>query len=281
MAHIGVIEGLAAEGYSITSISGSSIGAVIGAFYACGQLDVYKEWALKMDQWMVFKLIDFTISAQGFIRGEKVFKALEKVIPDMKIQDMDIPFTAVATDIHKGKEAAFRKGSMYRALKASASIPTVIKPLQHKGRELIDGGVMTPIPVEFVKRTPGDILVISNVNENQPYLPPKNVVPKPETDQNVYLRQLNIFRNAWEKFLPPSENPPTKKLGYFDLITRTGDLMQDKMTALLLEKYPPDLVVGHSRNACGVFDFHKAEEMIAYGRERFQNAYAKSSLKGQ
>lgn len=278
LAHIGVIEGLEAAGYTITSVAGSSIGAVIGAFYACGELESYKQWAMEIDQWTVFKLMDFTLSAQGFIRGEKVFKALESLIPDRKIQDLDIPFAAVATDIQKGKEVVFKKGSMYRALKASASIPTVVKPLRHKGRELIDGGVMTPIPVEFIKRKKGDLLVVSNVNAGGRY--PKRVsgADLEDQNQNTYFRQLNGFRNALEKLLPANNAAVTKKMGYLDLLTRTVDLMQDKMTNLLMEKHKPDLVINIPRNACGVFDFNKAKEMIDIGREEFDKAFATSKM---
>ena len=279
LAHIGVIESLEERGYEITSIAGSSIGAIIGACYASGNLKAYKEWALKMDQWNVFNLIDFTLSSQGFIKGEKVFKEMEKIIPDMKIQDMKIPFVAVATDIQKGKEVVFKKGSMYRAIKASASIPTVIRPSQHKGRELIDGGVMTPIPVEFIKKKKKDLLVISDVNGAVPFHPPQNVVRKPELDQNAYQKQLATFAKAWERFLPASDTKPTRKLGYFDLLTRTIHLMQDKLAQLLIDEYDPDLYIKVSRDACGVFDFHKTEEMIAVGKESFDEAFEQSEMK--
>ncbi len=279
LAHIGVIEALETHGFEISSISGSSIGAIIGAFKACGKLDVYKEWALTLDQWNVFKLMDFTLSAQGFIRGEKVFKAMEQLIPDIRIQDMDIPFTAVATDVQKRKEVVFKKGSMYKAIKASASIPTVVQPLRHKGRELIDGGVMTPIPVEFVKRTKGDLLVISNVNGAGTFVPPEHAISKVALEQNNYFKQMAAFRKAWERFLPAGDRKPTKKLGYFDLLGQSIDLMQDKLAQLLIEKYHPDLVVNTPRASCGVFDFHKAERMVAAGRDGFDKAFEVSSMK--
>ena len=269
LAHIAVIEELEARGYEITSIAGSSMGAVVGAFYACGKLDVYKAWALKLDPWSVLKLMDFTISAYGFVRGRKVFKTLESFIPDMDIQNMKIPFVAVATDMHKGKEVAFKKGSMYRALKASASIPTVITPSHRKGRILVDGGVMTPIPVEFVKRRKKDLLVISNVNGSQAYKKPKGTKPP----SKAYLDQLQIVKATWEKFFPANGQQGHKKMGYLDLMTKTVDLMQDKLTQLLVEQHKPDLFVEVSRNVGGVFDFHKAEEIIEIGRREFVKSY--------
>lgn len=274
LAHIAVIEELEARGFEITSIAGSSMGAVIGAFYACGKLDVYKEWALKLDPWSVFKLMDFTISSYGFVRGKKVFKTLESMIPDMDIRDMNIPFAAVATDIDAGKEIVFKKGSMYRALKASASIPTVITPSQRKGRALVDGGVMTPIPVEFVKRKKKDLLVICNVNGPQPYKKPT----EDKAPSKAYLEQLQVVKATWEKFFPPNQQETPRKLGYFELLTKSIDLMQDKLTQLLVDQYKPDLFVEVSRDVGGVFDFHKAEEIIEVGREEFIKSFEQSSI---
>lgn len=269
LAHIAVIEELEARGYEITSIAGSSMGAVVGAFYACGKLDLYKAWALKLDPWSVLKLMDFTISSYGFVRGRKVFKTLESFIPDVDIQDMSIPFVAVATDMHKGKEVAFKKGSMYRALKASASIPTVVTPSQRKGRILVDGGVMTPIPVEFVKRRKKDMLVICNANGSQAYKKPKDI----EAPSKAYLDQLQVVKATWEKFFPANGQQGHKKMGYLDIMTKTVDLMQDKLTQLLVDQHQPDLFVEVSRSVGGVFDFHKAEEIMEEGRKEFIKSY--------
>lgn len=270
LAHIAVIEELEARGYEISAIAGSSMGAVVGAFYACGKLDVYKEWALKLDPWSVLKLMDFTISSYGFVRGRKVFKTLESFIPDVNIQDMKIPFVAVATDMHKGKEVTFKKGSMYQALKASASIPTVVTPSQRKGRILVDGGVMTPIPVEFVKRRKKDLLVICNVNGSQPFKKPE----EQPTLSKAYLDQLQVVKSTWEKFFPASDPiQGHKKMGYLEIMTKTVDLMQDKLTQLLLEQYKPDLFVEVSRDVGGVFDFHKASEIIEVGHQEFAKSY--------
>jgi NTE family protein len=150
LAHIGVIESLLENGYEISSIAGSSIGSVVGAFYSCGELDRYKDWVLSFDRMDVFNLIDFTFSVQGFVKGEKVFKTLEKMIPDRMIESLPIPFCAVATDIAAKKEKTFEHGSMYQALKASVAIPTVIKPVVIDGVTYIDGGVTNPIPRKVI-----------------------------------------------------------------------------------------------------------------------------------
>jgi NTE family protein len=272
MAHVGVIEGLQEKGYEITSIAGSSIGALIGAFYACGKLDVYKEWVCKLDKLDVFKLIDFTFSVQGFIRGEKVFKTLEGIIPDCNIEDLDIPFVAIATDVKSKEEVVLDHGSMYKAIKASVAIPTVIKPVSFDGKELIDGGVTNPIPVDRIPRTQGDILVVSNVSAAVPYQNPEKNLQKIKTEEASYQEKLNSFLSNWSKLLPGS-SAPKEKLGYFDLLTRSIDLMQDKMTSLLMEYYRPDIRVDVSRDACSTFEFYRAAEMIKAGRQHFEASF--------
>lgn len=275
LAHIGVIERLVEEGYQISSISGSSIGAVIGAFYACGKLDLYKKWVLELERLDLFKLFDFTFSVQGFIRGEKVFNELQKIIPDVNIEDMDIPFVAVATDAKAKQEVVFKKGSMYKALRASTAIPTVLKPLCIDGMELIDGGVSNPIPVDKVKRNDGDILIVSNVNANIPYEP--QIAPiKVEAETNSYEKKLNDFLNKWGKLLPGSSTA-TKKLGFFDLLNRSIDMMQDKLTTVILDKYQPDILINVSSDACSTFEFYKAKEIIEAGREAFDKCWEKTN----
>lgn len=275
LAHIGVIEGLQERGYEITSVAGSSMGAVVGAFFASGQLETYKKWAVNLDRMDVFKLIDFTFSVQGFIRGERVFKALQEIIPDRPIESMDMPFAAVVTDI-KGKcQHVFRTGSMYDAVKASIAIPTVIRPVELAGVHYIDGGVTNPIPIEHVDRQPGDLLVVSNVNAIKPYVRKTRDAQAEARDKASYNNKIQSFITGWNKLLPAAADAE-KKLGFFDLLNDSIDLMQDKMTSLLMEKYPPDIAVNISREACGTFEFYKAEELIQAGKDALDEALARS-----
>ena len=262
LAHIGVIESLEANGYEITSIAGSSMGAVVGAFYACGKLQEYKKWAMNLDRYDVFKLIDFTFSVQGFVKGEKVFKTLETLIPDCKIEDLRIPFAAVVTDIHAKKEVIFTSGSMYQAVKASVAIPTVIKPVIIDGVEYIDGGVTNPIPIDHVKRHKGDILVVSNVNAIVPYVEEETLVEIKQEES--YNEKIQSFVAKWGKLLPGSSEV-SKKLGFFDILNESIDLMQDRLTSLLLAKHSPDLSINISREICSTFEFYKAKKAIRIG----------------
>lgn len=278
LAHIGVIESLLANGYEISSISGSSIGAVVGAFYACGRLGEYRDWVESFDRMDVFNLIDFTFSVQGFVKGEKVFKTLEGMIPDCNIEDLRIPYCAVATDIAEKKEVVFTTGSMYQAMKASVAIPTVIKPVMLNGKAYIDGGVTNPIPIDHVSRTEGDILVVSNVNAIIPYV--KAVADEKASLQEEisYNKKIQNFLSRWGQYLPGSGTETKSKLGFFDILTDSIDLMQDRLTSLLLEKHQPGIVVNVSRDACSTFEFYKAGEMIKEGCRACDEMIAKEGL---
>lgn len=270
VAHIGVIEALLKHGYEITSVAGSSMGAVVGAFYACGKLDEFSKWITQLDRLEVFKLIDFTFSSQGFIRGEKVFKSLEKFIPDRPIEEMKIPFAAVSTDLTFRKEVVFESGSMYKAIRASVAIPTVLTPVKAGESLFVDGGVTNPIPADKVKRTPGDILAVSNVNAFIPYVSPVPATPK---ESNQYTKHIEELMKQIGKVIPGTRTPQTK-LGYFDVLNDSLDLLQDRLTTELLKQYKPDISVSISRDACSTFEFYKAVEMIAAGKQAFEKAQA-------
>lgn len=281
LAHIGVIDELTKDGFQISAISGSSIGAVIGAFYACGKLEEYAEWVCKLDRLDVFKLIDFTFSSNGFIRGERVFKTLQEFIPDCHLEDLNIPFAAVATDLKNKKEIVMTKGSMYDAIKASIAIPTVIKPQKYGNLELIDGGVTNPIPVDKVKRIGNDQLVVVNVNAKIPYRLPFENKEIAKKEELKYLRKIRDFKLNWSRLLPNNSEikEPIEKLGYFELLNRSIDLMQDKMTDLILEHFKPDLKVEVSRDAASTFEFYKAKEMIELGRMAYREAFKSERAK--
>lgn len=276
LAHIGVIEELEQQGYEITAVAGCSMGALVGAFYACGELEKYKKWALELDRMDVFSLIDFTFSTQGFIKGEKVFKNLEQLIPDREISSFRIPFAAVATDILQKKEVLFTSGSMYQAVKASVAIPTVIKPVPWNGKDLIDGGVMNPLPIRHVQRQSGDLLVVSNVNANIPYERAPKATKKEQQKQaeaeRSYNQKIQQFLSRWNKLLPGGDSDNPKKPGFFDLLNQSIDLMQDTLTQLILEKHQPDVHIRISREACSTFEFYKADELIATGRAAVKKA---------
>jgi len=270
MAHIGIIEELQKRGYKITSLAGTSIGSLIAGVYASGKLNEFKEWITQIGKYDVFKLMDFAISKKGFIKGEKVFTKLHEFLLDTDIENLEIPYAAVAVDIKNHKEIVFRNGNLIDAIRASVSIPTIIKPKNYKGVDLVDGGVFNPLPIDCVARTANDLLVAVDLNSGITYQKPK--IPKtPIAHQTAYLKAKTLINEKWSQF----HKEGIKDIGYFDLITESIYTMQMKLTQYSLEKYKPDILIEISRDACELFEFHRSEEMIEYGRKQFKASFPK------
>ena len=151
-AHIGAIQEIVSRGYEIASISGTSMGAVIGGVYAAGKLDEFSDWMSSLHKMDVFNLMDFTLSNQGFFKVDRVFNEMKKFIPDVQIEDLKIPFVAVSTDLKKKDTVVFKEGNLFNALRASVAIPAVVTPVKLSEKFLVDGGLMAPIPIQYVKR---------------------------------------------------------------------------------------------------------------------------------
>ena len=261
IAHIGVIEELERQGFEIKSIAGSSIGALVGGIYASGNLKVYRDWMCNLDKKAVFNLVDFTLSTNGLVKGNKVIKELKKIVPDLNIEDLPISYTAVATDIKHKKEVVFEEGSLYEAIRASISVPTVFKPYMFDGKVLIDGGVLNPIPINRAKRSNNDLLIAVDVNS--PILSEKQVADKKlSTEEEVELNYFSFLMKKGFQFLPKL---PAKQLNYYSLLSQTASLMIQQISAMSIEMYQPDILIKIPMNSYGPFHFYKSEEIITAG----------------
>jgi NTE family protein len=265
LAHVGVMECLTEQDYRIKEIAGCSIGSLIGAIYLSGNLTEFKKWISNLDFGDVFDLIDFTFNAQGFIKGEKVFKKLKSFISDVNIEDLDIPFRIVATDLKNKKEVVFEKGSLYNALRSSIAIPTVLTPKEIEGVSYIDGGIVNPLPVNRINKNNVGIIVAVNLNGNKTYVPAKNFKSPEKEPQTEYEMQIEkIKAHVLDFFTKQKEDK--SELGFFNLLNDSFNLTQDTLSDFIIEKYPPDVLIELSREACGTMEFYCAEEMIAAGR---------------
>ena len=190
IGHIGVIEELEKRGYEITSIAGTSMGALVGGVYALGKLEEFKKWMCSLDKLKVFSLVDFTFSSNGLVKGDKVLNAIKEFVPDTKIEDLKIDYSATATDIANHKEIVYKSGSIYEAIRASIAIPMVITPVINNNSVIVDGGVLNNLPISNVKRNKGDLLVAVYVNADVPQIK-LNVSKKEEKEkESVYLKKL-------------------------------------------------------------------------------------------
>ncbi|MBT8327737.1 MAG: patatin-like phospholipase family protein [Bacteroidia bacterium] len=265
LAHIGVIEELLKQGYEIKSIAGTSMGSVVGGIHALGKLNEFKEWMYTLDRRKVFNLVDFAWRGLGIIKGDRVLDKIKEFIQDENIEDLNIPFVAVATDIQNNEEIVFKKGSVFDAIRASIAIPTVITPVETDKGLLVDGGVLNNIPVSRVVRTKNDKLVVVDVNALIPVYKPKISKKKQEEQESDYLKKIKRFYNQLQKIIPSSA-PKEEKLGYLDLIEKSMNLMMHQSSNEALKKYKPDVLIKVSRDSCSAFDFYKAEELVEIGR---------------
>ena len=171
-AHIGVIQVLEEQGFDIVSVSGCSMGAVVGGMYAAGKLPLFTEWVSGLSRFDVFRLVDMSLLSMGAIRGEKAFAILEDLMGDQLIEELPIPYTAVATDLVKQQEVWFQSGKMMDALRASVAVPGIIVPVTEDDRFLVDGGLLNPVPIMPTVADQADLIVAVNLNINLDNLRP-------------------------------------------------------------------------------------------------------------
>jgi NTE family protein len=262
IAHIGVIEELEKRGYNITSIAGTSMGSLIGGAYAAGKMDELKNWIYTLDKAKVFGLVDFTLSKQGLIKADKALKKMKEYVPDMPIEELSLPYAAVAVDLVNNQEVVYREGSLYRAIRASIAIPGVITPVKEGKHLLVDGGVLNNIPMAHVERQEGDLMVAVYVNADIPA-----DLPKPTEDSEkklkLYQKKIADFYTHLTKTFSSSGDAD---LGYFSLASTVFDLMTMRMAEDRIQEYAPEVLINVSRESCNVFDFYKAEEQVEAGR---------------
>jgi len=265
-AHIGVIEELLKSDYEIKSISGSSMGALIGALYACGKLEEFKEWVLTLNMLDVIKLVDFSLTGKGIIGGDKVFSVIKDMIGDVLIEDLPIIYTAVATDIIKQKEVWIQKGKLLDAVRASVAIPSFLTPKEIEGRYLIDGGVLNPLPIAPTVSDTTDITIAVSLNAKSDK---KYKIEIPDTEHEKKTKIHNIFIEMAQKAEQSLSKESTSKfddMGMFDIMGRAIDIMQNAVMECKMAGYAPDIIIGIPNDACGFYEFNRAYEMIELGK---------------
>ncbi len=273
-AHIGVIEELEKMGFEIISISGASMGALIGGLYACGKLDLYKEWILGLDAFDIATLLDISWDKRGFIGGTKVLDKLSQIIGSQKIEDLPIKYTAVATDLTRNKEIWFQKGDLLTAIRASIAIPSFFTPVEQDDMILVDGGVLNPLPVTPTMSDHSDMTIAVNLYGNIPK--PEIILPQKEREkQNYFENILDNFIKKAKNWIEISDDKKKESYHVFDVIHMTFESVQNTLIRYRLAGYSPDLIIEISREICGPYDFYKAYEVIEYGRVAAREAFEK------
>jgi NTE family protein len=294
-AHIGAIRSLEARGLEITAIAGTSMGAVIGALYAAGKLAEFEKWARKLTYLDVVGLMDFSMGKSGAIKAERILNVVDKMLEGIRIEQLPIPFTAVATDLLDNKEVLFNSGPTALALRASVAIPGVITPVMIDGKLLGDGGMVNPVPVSPLKNARARRIVAIDLAQGRLISPFEkeitehfitravkdtvlasrtkvaDVAKKPGSRKlakqlGVDTRIQNIVKLPEETPLQKIIHDVPKAITSGDVILMSIQTMQQKLTDIEFGKYRPDLVVGIPIDACGTLEFHKAKPMIELGQ---------------
>lgn len=311
-AYIGAIEELQNRGYTITSVAGASAGALVGGIFAAGRMEEFKEWLFGLDSMKVLTLMDFAISKNALVKGEKVISEIQKMVPNLNIEDLAVPFTAVATDLYTGEEVLFRKGPVFEAIRASISIPSAFRPVKWQGRTLIDGGVTNTFPLNRVQRTPGDILVGFNVNEIdaahiQGFLDSRAALDAEEEARreeaksllkdtlataergdflekmkNAHQRGTQLIRESVASGIQErrlvaegkeSHLPIDPDDNYLSLIQRSFGIMNCALSRMAISLTPPDILCSLPFDSYhGVYGYSHAREIVDKGRELMAEA---------
>lgn len=255
LAHIGVIKWLEEHNYKIESISGCSIGALIGGFYAAGKLDDYVKWLENIDSIDMFKLLDFKGSG-GLVSGDKLIQTLGTILGEQTIEKLPIKFTAVATDIKNHKEVWINKGSLINSIRASISLPLFFEPYEYMSKSLVDGGVLNPVPIAPIFHDETDMSIAVNLGGEAVLTSPLKTKEKELTLSEKFKSYVTNISLG---------NSFSQEGGMYAVANNSFDAMQSTIARVKLAAYPPDVEIIIPRNICGTFEFDKSEELIEYG----------------
>lgn len=294
-AHIGVIDALRERGFDIVGISGSSMGALVGALEAAGKLDEFTTWASALTQSAVLRLLDPSLTAAGVLRAEKILATVREIIGPRTIESLPIPYTAVSTDLIAGKSVWLQRGPIDAAIRASIAIPGVIAPHLVDGRLLADGGILDPLPMAPLAAVNADLTIAVSLNASDPAPP----VESPSATAELLARMrrsttslidraaastlldgptarsvLTRFSNAVDSIdhvvgpeVDTEDDSQVPRLGGFEVMNRTIEISQAALMRHTLAAYPPDLLIEVPRTVCRSLEFYRADEVIEIGHE--------------
>ncbi len=275
LAHIGVIRWLEENNFEIKSISGCSIGALIGGVYAAGKLDQLEEWMISLKKTDIASLLDFSWGSGGIFKGDKIINTLVGFLEDIQIENLPLPFTAVAADIVTEKEVWLNSGSLFEAIRASVSLPLLFTPVKAGASILIDGGVLNPVPIAPTFNDDTDLTIAVNLGGA---LQKKHTEIKNELEENNAIGKFQYdIKSFIDSFKTKDQEPNVKNWSMYEVADKAFDTMQSTIARLKIASYPPDLEIEIARNACGTLEFERSAEMIKLGYEKAQLAYVFNS----
>ena len=247
-AHIGVIRALEEEGVRIHCIAGTSIGSFVGGIYAAGDIHALEDFLLKVKWKDVVRHLDPVLPKKGLFEGEKIRDLINRLLPEHDFGSTKIPYMAIATDLLSGEEVRITSGNMVDAIRASIAIPAVFTPFKKDDRYLIDGGVVNPLPVNAVREMGADIVIAVDLNH-------QFINEKLNSRRSYEAHE----KNKWSGWLTPAYP------NILDVVENSIFLMQDQITKKNLDTDAPDFIIRPNLESAGMFDFHKAKNLIEEG----------------
>ena len=283
-AHIGVIHELTRMGITPDMVVGSSVGSVVGGAYASGNLEEFEKWISSLGRVDIIRLLDAKMTGGGFLQGTSLMNAIKKRIGDPNIEDLEIPYACVATELGTGREVWLREGSLLDACRASIALPGMFAPSRCSAdRLLVDGGLVNPVPVSLARAMGGDIVIAVNLNGD--LIGRHFFVHSSDdsTSEEESDRQLAEFEEkdsvvaTWaakmkagfgvrlDSYISSLRRKESPDPGLFDVIAGSVDIMQDRITRSRMAGEPPDIHITPRLGHIGLMDFDRARECIEEG----------------
>ncbi len=258
-AHIGVIQALEDMGVRPDVVAGTSIGALVGGAYVSGELKSFGEWVRTLTTRDVFSLMDFTFSG-GVVKGEKLFGYFGRMHSNPNIEDLQQRFVTVATDMKSGREVWISKGPVLDAARASCALPGLFSPFQHRGRWMLDGGLVNPVPVSAARAFGADVVIAINLNAQLVGAHLSRQRP-PEDHEGGNAEDRSLWQKMTDYFSSGGNDSP----GFFDVVASSVNIMQDRITRSRMAGDPPEVTLIPLLEDFALMDFHRAGEAIDEG----------------
>ena len=269
LAQIGVIEALQARGMHIVAIAGTSSGALVGGACAAGKLAELRDWMLRTSRTGMLRLLDPGFGRPALFTGDRLVRALREVVGEPRIEDLPIDFTAVAVDLARQREVWLRRGDMWDAVRASFAIPGVFTPFELHGRELVDGGLLAPLPITATRLCDAHRLIAVDMHGW-----PKAPAGAPARDDDADGEAAGPVGRWIDRHFSDDggDAKPDQRFGLTELMARSLDTMQAQIARVQMALDPPELLIRIPRDACQFYEFWRGRELIEIGRREAEKA---------
>jgi NTE family protein len=263
-AHVGVIRALEQAGVRPDLVCGTSIGALVGAAYAAGELERFEQWLLGLGIADVLSLMDVHLNG-GMIKGERLMEFFRRNFVDRPVEELSIPFGAVATALHTGAEVWLREGSTIDAVRASIALPALFTPVLREGRMLVDGGLVNPVPVSLARAMGADVVIAVDLSSDVlgRHLREEREPEAPASEASEWMRKLQENLSA---LMPAREDDAPRSPSMLDVVASSINIMQVRISRSRMAGEPPDLIVTPRLSHLGLLDFHRTGEAIEEGK---------------